>query len=75
MIDRLSITGLTSVFVIVDALHVLVFGVSVKTDVLITDIPDIKRCISPYSALVRPRIPLTTNDLIEDWYSSVLSPV
>ena len=62
-----SQTYLTSVLVIVDALHVLVFYVSVKTEVLITDILDIRRCISPYSSLVRPRMPSTTNDLIEDF--------
>ena len=62
---RLSITGITRVFVIVVALHLLTFGSSVKTDVLVTDMPDIRRYTSPYSAFVNPWMPSTANDLIE----------
>ena len=71
MRDRLSITGITSVLVTVVVLQVLTFGSSEKTEVFVTDMPDMSLYTSPYSAFVNPLIPSTANDLIEVWYSSV----
>ena len=61
VIEAINVDG----FVVV--LHVLTLGSSVKTEVFVTDMPDISRYTSPYSAFVNPLMPSTANDLIEVW--------